>query len=267
MRSHVRRYGKIGPKLREHRIALVKVVRKWIAARVSRPWIIQADVAQLNDGQTEWRHRRRIQMQVLLDEIMSDSCPDPDRCLPVTRRIPGQRQSRIDIPVVALNTRLAVEAGVTRISEARRSIGNHRASLVGIKPGQAEIVEISLRKRHGQEWLPADTVGQRQLRTDFPGVLSINSKEVLVQVQGIRIGLPQLRNVSKEKVRHAQARYGASDRIRSTRPCLSDRPLDRAQIMCAEGELVRSLDDIQIVIGTKRSCIGKGVRAETGVSS
>src|SRR6267142_494103 len=205
-------------------------------------------------------------MQVLFDKVMSDSRPEPDRCFSITRRIPGERQPRIDIPVVAFDARFAFEAGVAWISEARWSIGNHHASLVGIKSGQAEIIEISLGKRHWEERLPANAVGHRQFSSEFPRVLAINPKEVLIQVQWIRIGLPQLRYVTKEKIRHTQACERAIDRIGSTRPRLSNRPLNRAHVMSAEGELMRSLDDTQIVIGPDRRSVGKRILAEITAS-
>src|SRR5262249_14999610 len=140
------------------RSILVEVVRKRITAREARPWIVQID-AGLNNRQTEWRDRRGIQVQILFDEVVRDSTAKTDCSLPASCRIPGQRETWIEVLVVRLNARFAVESRIAGIRETRRSARNHSAFLAGIKSRQAEIVKISLRKRHWEEWFPAQAVG------------------------------------------------------------------------------------------------------------
>src|SRR5436190_1051274 len=181
-------------------------------------------------------------------------------------RVAGEGDAGVGVLVVALDARFVVKASVGGIGEARRGIGNDPALLARVELRQTKIVEIPLLKRHREEWLPANTIGQRQPGGDFPGVLRERHKEVLGQIQGIGIGLPELRHLPQEKVRHAQTRCSTVDGVGGVGPCLRDLPGDRTHIVSAEGKLVRSLNDAHIVIHTEVAEMRKGVRAKARVS-
>src|ERR1051326_2418258 len=140
--SHVRRHRQIRSVRRKEGRGLVVVVRKRISTRIGCPRIIEID-AGLDDRQSERRYGRGVEVQVLLDEIMSNSTPDADCCFPVASRIPGESDARIEVFVVGLNAGFAIEVRITRVSETGRRVGNDGALLVRIEFGEAEVVDIN----------------------------------------------------------------------------------------------------------------------------
>src|SRR2546427_185508 len=142
-------------------------------------------------------------MQILFDEIMADSTADSNCRLAVTGRIPCKRDARIEILVMGIDAGLPIEGRISGIREARRTIRNHGTSLICVKSGQAEVIHIPLGKDHRQKWLPPKAIRQRQPWRHFPGVLSVESKEILSDVQRIGIRLPELSDGSYQEVRHS----------------------------------------------------------------
>src|SRR5215467_4125492 len=105
---HIRRHRQIRPIWSVEGSILIEVVRERITAREARPWIVQID-AGLNNRQTERRDRRGIQVQILFDEVVRDSTTKADCSLPASCRIPSHRETWIEVLVVRLNARFAVE--------------------------------------------------------------------------------------------------------------------------------------------------------------
>src|SRR5439155_22331074 len=66
-------------------------------------------------------------------------------------------------------------------------------------------------ERHRKEGIPAETIGNSQLGCRFPGVLGVAPEGVLRQVYRTRTLLPELRDVSGEKVAQARAGNGSGD--------------------------------------------------------
>ena len=99
-------------------------------------------------------------MQILLDEIVSDSTADTNCRFAVTRWIPCKRYARIEILVMGVDAGLPIEGWISGIRKARRTIRNHGASLICVKSVQAEVVHIPLGKDHRQKWLPPKAIRQ-----------------------------------------------------------------------------------------------------------
>src|SRR5207249_1212269 len=115
---HIRTIGGI------YRIAAVESVWEWVPTRISRPRIIQIDTGG-DHGEAERRNGGRVQMQILLDEIVADSTADSNCRFAVTRWIPRKRDARIEILVMGIDAGLPIEGWISGICETRRAIRNH----------------------------------------------------------------------------------------------------------------------------------------------
>src|SRR5438876_12047098 len=102
-----------------------------------------------------------------------------------------------------------MEFRIAGISKAGRSSGDHLAHRTRVETRPAESVNIALLERHRKEGIPAETIGNGQLGCRFPGVLGVSPEEVLRQVYRTRTLLPELRDVSGEKVAPARAGTGS----------------------------------------------------------
>src|ERR1051326_1873106 len=98
-----------------------------------------------------------------------------------------QTKPRVNVFVVILHAGSAVEARITRICKSRRSLRDDRAPLPRIESVQAEAVNVAVLKLHREEWFPSDTDSHRQLRRELPRVVCIKTKEVLIDVDRVRI--------------------------------------------------------------------------------
>src|SRR5438477_12377283 len=95
----------------------IECIGEWIATGKPGPWIIQID-ARANDGQAERRHRRRIFVHILPDEVIADSCTEPNRGLPVAEWVPCDSETRLKVTPMGVHARLARKARVTWIRES-----------------------------------------------------------------------------------------------------------------------------------------------------
>src|SRR5260370_42600362 len=112
-------------------------------------------------------------MQVLFDEVMRDSTAQTDRRLPIAKRIPGEPDARIEMSPLRVDSRRAWESRITRITESRRRVRDHRALLAAVKISQVEVIVVALLRRHSEERRPVNSVRQRQFWRHFPGVLGV----------------------------------------------------------------------------------------------
>src|SRR5437016_5009780 len=127
---------------------------------------------------------------------MSDAGPYANCRLAVARRIPCERQPRIDILVVVRHSRFSVESRIAWIRETRRAIADDGAPLVCVETLQAETVHIAVFELHGEERLPPDAVCHRQFRRELPDILTIETEKILIDIDRIRIRLTELGHVA-----------------------------------------------------------------------
>src|ERR1051326_416880 len=178
MRLKIRRYGQVTAIRHKERIRLVVVIRERIAARIVGPWIIQVD-ACVDHGQTERRRRFGIELQIQREEVMRDTSAKADSRFAISGWVPGQSYAGVKVFVSGAEARLAVKSRIARKSEAWRGVGNCRALDSLIEVPQVETVHISLGERYTKEGVPIETIVQRELRRNFPGVLCVERHGVL----------------------------------------------------------------------------------------
>src|SRR5262245_5819634 len=92
----------------------------------SRIWIVQADHRRQN-GQPEWRYRRRVLVQIHPDEVISDSAARTYGHLAVACWIPCNAGAGFQVFPLAFHSGFTVEAGIAGIIEAWGSARNRRA--------------------------------------------------------------------------------------------------------------------------------------------
>src|SRR5438552_8174962 len=142
-----------------------------------------------------------------------------------------------------------MEFWIAGISKAGRSSGDHLAHRTRVETRPAESVNIALLERHRKEGIPAETIGNSQLGCRFPDVLGVSPEEVLRQVYRTRTLLPELRDVSGEKVAQARSGNGSVDCKESLGKRVCQTVQKRAHHVDAEGELVRAMNHGHVVIG------------------
>ena len=67
------------------------------------------------------------------------------------QRVPRKPDARVDMPPLGIYAGRAGKSGIAGIREARRRTGDGGAPLARIVPRQAEVVDVPLWKRHGEE--------------------------------------------------------------------------------------------------------------------
>ena len=153
-----------------------------------------------------------------------------------------------------------MEFWVAGISKAGRSSGDHLAHRTRVETRPAESVNIALLERHRKEGIPAKTIGKSQLGCRFPGVLRVSPEEVLRQVYRTRTLLPELRDVSGEKVAQARAGNGSGDCKVALGKGVCQPVQKRAHRVDAESELVRATNHGYVVISAEVGSSGVEVR-------
>src|SRR6266567_5547529 len=99
----------------------IEVIGKRIAARKTRPGIIQLDAGRDN-RQSERRHGRSILVHILPDEVIGNSSSEANRGPPVAEWVPCDSDAGLEVTPMRIHAGLAIEARIAGIGESRRSI-------------------------------------------------------------------------------------------------------------------------------------------------
>ena len=110
---------------------------------------------------------------------------------------------------------------------------------------------------HRYERFPSNAINHRELGSDLPCVLCIDSEKVLRQIFGIRIGLPEKSDASDHKVGQAGARRLSVELKRRDAPGIGNIVQKISYDVSAESILVRSSDDADVIIHAEEAFVCK----------